>query len=51
MVRIIARLNVGGPALHVTHLTVGLRDRYPTLLVTGRVGEGEAEYRGAGGAQ
>jgi glycosyltransferase involved in cell wall biosynthesis len=49
VVRIIARLNVGGPALHVTHLTAGLRDRYPTLLVAGRVDEGEAEYRGGGG--
>lgn len=51
VVRVIARLNVGGPALHVTHLTVGLRDRYPTLLVAGRVGEGEAEYRGGEGGR
>lgn len=49
VVRIIARLNVGGPALHVTHLAAGLRDRYPTLLVAGRVDECEAEYRGAEG--
>lgn len=43
VVRIIARLNVGGPAFHVAHLTEGLDGDYPTLLVTGRVGEDEAE--------
>ena len=36
-------MNVGGPAFHTMHLTEGLRDRYPTLLVTGDVDEGEAD--------
>jgi glycosyltransferase involved in cell wall biosynthesis len=43
VVRIIARLNVGGPALHCMHLTAGLADRYPTLLVTGQVDASEAD--------
>lgn len=43
VVRIIARLNVGGPALNVLHLGAGLRKAYPTLLVTGSVDEGEVE--------
>lgn len=42
MVRIIARLNVGGPAQHVVNLTAGL-ERFPTLLVAGQVAEGEAD--------
>src|SRR5438067_13326329 len=38
VVRIIARLNVGGPARHVVWLTAGLdRARFETTLVTGRV--------------
>jgi glycosyltransferase involved in cell wall biosynthesis len=42
VLRVIARLNVGGPALHVSYLTHGLeRFGYETLLVTGRVGAGE----------
>ena len=47
VVRVIARLNVGGPALHVSYLTRGLVERgYDTTLVTGRVGptEGSMEY-------
>lgn len=42
VVRVIARLNVGGPAQHVMNLSVGLADRYPTLLVAGQVDAGEA---------
>jgi glycosyltransferase involved in cell wall biosynthesis len=43
ILRIIARLNVGGPARHVTILDRGLRDRgHRTLLVYGDVGPGEA---------
>jgi glycosyltransferase involved in cell wall biosynthesis len=39
---VIARLNMGGPALHVAYLSAGLRDRgYETTLVAGDVGEGE----------
>ncbi|HWG56021.1 MAG TPA: glycosyltransferase [Gaiellaceae bacterium] len=42
VLRVIARLNVGGPALHVAYLTHGLAERgYDTTLVTGTVGEGE----------
>src|SRR5215213_2719597 len=42
VVRIIARLNVGGPARHVVWLTEGLRDAgYETLLVAGVVPAGE----------
>jgi glycosyltransferase involved in cell wall biosynthesis len=40
--RIIARLNVGGPARHVVWLTAGLRAYgYETLLITGMVPPGE----------
>ncbi len=53
VLRVIARLNVGGPALHVAYLSAGLADRgYDTTLVAGRVGAGEesmafvAERRG-----
>lgn len=42
VLRVIARLNVGGPALHVAHLSSELdRLGYETTLVAGRVGEGE----------
>ena len=42
VLRVIARLNVGGPALHVTYLTRGLTERgYETTLVAGDVGRGE----------
>src|SRR5678815_4718239 len=44
VIRIIARLNVGGPAKHVAWLTEGLReDGYNTLLVAGKVPEGEED--------
>lgn len=43
VVRVIARMNVGGPAFHTMHLTEGLRARYPTLLVVGDVDAGEAD--------
>ena len=42
VVRIIARLNVGGPAKHVVWLTSGLSE-YQTLLVAGTVPEGEGD--------
>lgn len=41
VLRIIARLNVGGPARHVIWLTEGLKDKYQTLLVAGVVPAGE----------
>jgi glycosyltransferase involved in cell wall biosynthesis len=42
ILRVIARLNMGGPALHVAYLSAGLRDRgYETTLVAGAVSQGE----------
>ena len=53
VLRVIARLNMGGPALHVTYLSEGLADRgYDTTLVVGELARGEgsmafvAESRG-----
>ena len=53
VLRVIARLNIGGPALHVSYLTAGLADRgYDTTLVAGTLARGEesmasvAEQRG-----
>jgi glycosyltransferase involved in cell wall biosynthesis len=44
VVRIIDRLNIGGPAKHVTWLTAGLDPaRFETTLVTGVVPEGEGD--------
>lgn len=44
IVRIIARLNVGGPAKHVVWLTSGLEDAgYRSLLVAGTVPDGEED--------
>jgi glycosyltransferase involved in cell wall biosynthesis len=42
VLRIIGRLNVGGPAIHVVNLTAGLdRKRYSSLLVAGSENEAE----------
>ena len=42
IVRVIARLNIGGPAIHVTDLTVRLDpSRFESLLVTGTENPGE----------
>ncbi len=42
IVRIIARLNIGGPSLHVVNLNKGLSpDRFESLLVTGSPNPGE----------
>ena len=36
VMRVIARLNMGGPALHVSYLAAGLKERgYETTLVSG----------------
>lgn len=44
IVRIIARLNVGGPARHVVWLTKALNNQeFQTSLLTGRVPEGEED--------
>jgi hypothetical protein len=45
--RIIDRLNIGGPAKHVTWLSAGLdKTRFTTTLITGTVppGEGDMSY-------
>jgi glycosyltransferase involved in cell wall biosynthesis len=42
VLRVIARLNVGGPSLHVSYLTEGLATRgYRTTLAAGSLSEGE----------
>lgn len=42
ILRVIARLNVGGPALHVAYLSAGLTPRgYDTTLVAGTIARGE----------
>src|SRR5207245_8332766 len=42
ILRVIARLNMGGPALHVAYLTAGLDRRgYETTLVAGSLARGE----------
>jgi glycosyltransferase involved in cell wall biosynthesis len=42
VLRVIARLNVGGPALHVSYLSSGLDAiGYETILAAGKVGSGE----------
>ena len=42
VLRVIARLNMGGPALHVAYLTAGLATRgYETTLVAGSLARGE----------
>lgn len=44
ILRIIARLNVGGPARHVVLLAAGLNgERFESVLVHGGVGEGEGD--------
>ena len=44
IVRVIARLNVGGPAKHVVWLTAGLNgSRYESLLVAGSIPDGEED--------
>jgi glycosyltransferase involved in cell wall biosynthesis len=45
VLRIIARMNVGGPALQVVGLTEGLKPpRFQSRLLIGTVGPGEADY-------
>jgi glycosyltransferase involved in cell wall biosynthesis len=42
VLRVIARLNMGGPALHVAYLSAGLAERgYETTLVAGKLAPGE----------
>lgn len=43
VMRVIARLNMGGPALHVSYLAAGLGERgYHTTLVSGTLARGES---------
>jgi glycosyltransferase involved in cell wall biosynthesis len=43
VLRLIARLNMGGPALHVAYLTKGLEERgYQTTLAAGSLARGES---------
>jgi glycosyltransferase involved in cell wall biosynthesis len=45
VLRVIARMNIGGPAYHVSLLSGRLdRDRYKTLLLTGSLGGGEGSF-------
>lgn len=45
--RVIARLNIGGPAQHVVLLSAGLeRTRFTTTLITGVVGKDEGDFTG-----
>jgi glycosyltransferase involved in cell wall biosynthesis len=45
VLRVIARMNVGGPAYHVSLLSGRLNpERFETLLVAGTVGRGEASF-------
>ncbi len=45
VLRVIARMNLGGPAHHVALLSARLDpERFETLLVTGQVGPGEKEH-------
>ena len=47
VLRVIARLNMGGPALHVAYLSAGLRGRgYDTTLVAGSLATGEESMAG-----
>jgi len=43
IVRIIARLNVGGPAINAVLLTDGLREDFGSTLVSGKIGEHEGD--------
>jgi glycosyltransferase involved in cell wall biosynthesis len=46
VMRIITRLNIGGPAIHVINLNAGLdSSRYKSLLVTGMEAESEGSFK------
>jgi lipopolysaccharide/colanic/teichoic acid biosynthesis glycosyltransferase/glycosyltransferase involved in cell wall biosynthesis len=45
IVRVIARLNIGGPAIHVINLTTGVDpNRFESILVTGTENPGEGSF-------
>ncbi|MCI0622337.1 MAG: glycosyltransferase [Acidobacteria bacterium] len=41
--RVIGRLNIGGPARHACYLHQSLRDSFDTVLIAGRIDEGEGD--------
>jgi len=43
IIRIITRLNIGGPTLNVVNLCVGLAEEYETLLVSGQIEPHESD--------
>jgi len=43
VVRIIARLNIGGPAIHACFLHQKLHPEFDTVLAAGRLDEGEGD--------
>src|SRR6185503_14359389 len=43
VVRVITRLNIGGPSIQATRLSVLDRDGFRTTLIHGRLGEGEGD--------
>src|SRR5688572_26795284 len=43
VVRVITRLNIGGPSIQATRLSVLDRDGFATTLIHGRLGEGEGD--------
>lgn len=51
VVRVIARLNVGGPAQQAIQLSVALADSFPTVLAFGEVARGEADMSGQAAAR
>jgi glycosyltransferase involved in cell wall biosynthesis len=52
IIRIVARLNIGGPAIHTILLTAGLdRTRFESLLVTGLTGPHEGDMLGLAAAK
>jgi glycosyltransferase involved in cell wall biosynthesis len=45
VLRVVSRLNIGGPSLHVIHLSAGLVDRgFETRLVVGQTDEREGDF-------
>ena len=43
ILRIITRLNIGGPAIHTILLTKGLQDKYETMLIAGQIESHESD--------
>lgn len=43
ILRIITRLNIGGPAIHTILLTNGLEDKYETILIAGQIESHESD--------